>query len=152
MLALISVGAACRSPGAAPLESGDAANGVTIDNPTDLTVKVVYEAPDGTTEPLAELAPGGHVVIDSIFAEREGLCRTGRLVALNADGRRARRAVPGLPRPDVVDRAVLVDDESIGRPQAGEAPDRRLDGPAVRTRCAVQRDTARRRMASSTRR
>lgn len=86
ILAMISVAAACRSPGAAPLESGDAANGVTIDNPTDLTVKVVYEAPDGTTEPLAELAPGGHVVIDSIFAEREGLCRTGRLVALNADG------------------------------------------------------------------
>ena len=59
---------------------------MTIDNPTGLTVKIVYEAPDGTTEPLAELAPGGHVVIDSIFAEREGLCRTGRLVALTADG------------------------------------------------------------------
>ncbi len=85
LLALISVGAACRSPGAAPVESGDAANGVTIDNPTDLTVKVVYEAPDGTTEPLADLAPGGHIVIDSIFAEREGLCRTGRLVALDAE-------------------------------------------------------------------
>ena len=86
LLALMVVGAACRSPGAAPLEPGDAANGVTIDNPTDLTVKVVYEAPDGSTEPLAELPPGGHVVIDSIFAEREGLCRTGRLVALGADG------------------------------------------------------------------
>lgn len=86
LLAMVSVGGACRSPGAAPLESGDPANGVTIDNPTDLTVKVVYEAPDGSTQPLAELAPGGHVVIDSIFAEREGLCRTGRLVALGADG------------------------------------------------------------------
>ncbi len=86
LLALISVGGACRSPGAAPLESGDAANGVTIDNPTDLTVKIVYETPDDVIEPLAELPPGGHVVIDSIFAEREGLCRTGRLVALNADG------------------------------------------------------------------
>ena len=86
LLAVTSLAAACRSPGAAPVESGDAANGVTIDNPTGLTVKVVYEAPDGSTEPLAELAPGGHVVIDSIFAEREGLCRTGRLVALGADG------------------------------------------------------------------
>jgi hypothetical protein len=86
MLALSSVGAACGSPGAAPVGSGDAANGVSIDNPTGLTVKIVYEAPDGATEPLADLAPGGHVVIDSIFAEREGLCRTGRLVALGADG------------------------------------------------------------------
>ena len=86
MLAMLSVGASCRSPGAAPLESGDPANGVTIDNPTDLTVLVVYEAPDGGTDPLAELPPGGHVVIDSIFAEREGLCRTGRLVALTGDG------------------------------------------------------------------
>ena len=85
LLAMVSLGAACRSPGAAPIESGDASNGVTIDNPTGLTVKIVYEAPDGTTEPLAELAPGGHVVIDSIFAEREGLCRTGRLVALGTD-------------------------------------------------------------------
>ena len=86
ILALISVGAACRSPGAAPVESGDAANGVSIENPTGLTLKIIYEAPDGGTEPLAELAPGGHVVIDSIFAEREGLCRTGRLVALDAEG------------------------------------------------------------------
>ena len=60
LLAVTSLGAACRSPGAAPIESGDATNGVTIDNPTGLTVKIVYEAPDGTTEPLAELAPGGH--------------------------------------------------------------------------------------------
>jgi hypothetical protein len=86
ILALLSVGGACRSPGAAPIESGDAANGVTIDNATDQTLKVVYEAPDGGTEPLTELAPGGHIVIDSIFAEREGLCRTGRLVALAPDG------------------------------------------------------------------
>ena len=86
MVAVTCVGAACRSPGAAPVESGDAANGVTIDNATDITVKIVYEAPDGTTDPLAELVPGGHIVIDSIFAEREGLCRTGRLVALTADG------------------------------------------------------------------
>jgi hypothetical protein len=86
ILALLSVGGACRSPGAAPIESGDAANGVTIDNATDQTLKVVYEAPDGGTEPLAELDPGGHIVIDSIFAEREGLCRTGRLVALAPDG------------------------------------------------------------------
>ena len=85
VLAVTSLGAGCGSPGAAPAGSGDPANGVTIDNPTDLTVKIVYEAPDGTIEPLTELAPGGHIVIDSIFAEREGLCRTGRLVALGAD-------------------------------------------------------------------
>jgi hypothetical protein len=77
---------ACGAPAPAPTASGDPANGVTIDNPTDLTVEIVYESPDGVTQPLAELAPGGHVVIDSIFAEREGLCRTGRLVALTADG------------------------------------------------------------------
>ena len=59
---------------------------MTIDNPTGMTVKIVYEAPNGGTEPLAELAPGGHIVIDSIFAERDGLCRTGRLVALDANG------------------------------------------------------------------
>jgi len=40
----------------------------------------------GSTEKLADLGPGQHAVIDSIFAEREGLCRTGRLVALLADG------------------------------------------------------------------
>lgn len=86
VLAMVSLGAACRSPDAAPVEHGDPANGVTIDNATDQTVKIVYEAPDGTTEPLTELAPAGHAVIDSIFAGRDGLCRTGRLVALTGDG------------------------------------------------------------------
>jgi len=75
------------SPTLAPLPSGDPVNGVTITNAIDsATVTIVYESPDGGTEKLAELPPGQHAVIDSIFAEREGLCRTGRLVALTAEG------------------------------------------------------------------
>ena len=72
---------------AAVMPSGDPANGVTISNGIDsATVTIVYERPDGGTEKLVDLGPGQHAVIDTIFAEREGLCRTGRLVALNADG------------------------------------------------------------------
>lgn len=75
------------SPTLAPLPSGDPANGVTITNGIDsATVTIVYESPDGGTEKLADLPPGQHAVIDSIFAEREGLCRTGRLVALTSAG------------------------------------------------------------------
>lgn len=75
------------SPTVAPVPSGDPANGVTIDNAIDsATVTIVYERPDGGTEKLADLPPGRHAVIDSIFAGRDGLCRTGRLVALLADG------------------------------------------------------------------
>jgi hypothetical protein len=75
------------SPTLAPLPSGDPANGVTISNGIDTTtVTIVYERPDGTTEKLVDLPPGQDAVIDSIFAEREGLCRTGRLVALTAEG------------------------------------------------------------------
>jgi hypothetical protein len=75
------------SPPLAPLPSGDPANGVTITNGIDsATVTIVYESPDGGTEKLADLPPGQHAVIDSIFAEREGLCRTGRLVALTSAG------------------------------------------------------------------
>jgi hypothetical protein len=80
------LGAACGAPGAASVASGDAVNGITIDNPTDITVTIDYERPDGTTEKLTELAPGGHVVVDAIFQDREGICRTGRLVARGADG------------------------------------------------------------------
>jgi len=75
------------SPTMAPLPSGDPANGVTITNSIDsATVTIVYERPDGGIEKLVDLPPGQHAVIDSIFAEREGLCRTGRLVALTAEG------------------------------------------------------------------
>lgn len=75
------------SPAGAPLPSGDPANGVSISNGIDsATVTIVYERPDGGTEHLVDLPPGQHAVIDSIFAEREGLCRTGRLVALAEDG------------------------------------------------------------------
>lgn len=75
------------TPTAAPLPSGDPTNGVTITNGIDsVAVTIVYERPDGGIEEIVKLAPGQHAVIDSIFAEREGLCRTGRLVALAADG------------------------------------------------------------------
>ena len=75
------------SPPLAPLPSGDPVNGVTISNGIDsTTVTIVYERPDGGTEHLVDLPSGRHAVIDSIFAERDGLCRTGRLVALAADG------------------------------------------------------------------
>ena len=84
IVAVAAVG--CHSPGAAPVSTGDPVNGVTIDNATDQTVSIVYEHPDGTTESLTDLAPGGHVVIDQIFAGREGLCRTGRLVAKDSAG------------------------------------------------------------------
>lgn len=70
-----------------PLPSGDPTNGVTITNGVEsATVTIVYERPDGGTERLVDLGPGRHAVIDSVFAERDGLCRTGRLVALAADG------------------------------------------------------------------
>lgn len=82
----VLTGLGCTAPTAAPLPSGDPANGVTITNGIDsTTVTIVYERPDGGTETLMELRPGQHAVLDSIFEEREGLCRTGRLVAL-ADG------------------------------------------------------------------
>lgn len=75
-----------RAPAAA-LPSGDPANGVTITNGIDsATVTIVYERPDGGTEKFADLGPGQHAVVDSIFAKRDGLCRTGRLVALTAEG------------------------------------------------------------------
>lgn len=81
------VGLGGVAPSAAPLPSGDPINGVTITNGIDsATVTIVYERPDGGTEELTKLPPGQHAVIDSIFAERDGLCRTGRLVALTADG------------------------------------------------------------------
>jgi hypothetical protein len=86
LLLLAWAGVACGSPPAASVEPGDPANGVTIDNATDTPVSIVYERPDGGTESLTDLAPGAQVVIDTIFAEREGLCRTGRLVALAAEG------------------------------------------------------------------
>jgi len=75
------------SPTLVPLPSGDPANGVTISNGIDsATVTIVYERPDGTTEKLVDLTSGQHAVLDSIFTERDGLCRTGRLVALTAEG------------------------------------------------------------------
>ncbi len=79
-------GVGCTPP-AAVLPTGDPANGVTITNGVDSSsVTIVYERPDGGTEKLTDLGPGQHAVIDSIFAGRDGLCRTGRLVALAADG------------------------------------------------------------------
>lgn len=74
-------------PPAIALPSGDPANGVSVTNGIDsATVTIVYERPDGGTEKVTDLGPGQHAVIDSIFAERDGLCRTGRLVALTTQG------------------------------------------------------------------
>ncbi len=81
------VGLAGQAPGTAALPSGDPGNGVTISNGIDSeTVTIVYERPDGTTEKLTDLPPGQRAVVDTIFAGRDGLCRTGRLVALTAEG------------------------------------------------------------------
>ena len=83
---LLAFGGACTSPGADPVPTGDPANGITIDNATDVTVRIQYESPDGGSESLTELAPGKQIVIDEIFAGRDGLCRTGRLVAHDQAG------------------------------------------------------------------
>ena len=83
---LAFAGVACSSPGADPVRTGDPANGITIDNATDVTVRIHYESPDGGSESLTELAPGKQIVIDQIFAGRDGLCRTGRLVAHDQAG------------------------------------------------------------------
>ena len=80
-LGLALAGAACRSTGADPVHTGDPANGITVDNGTDVTVRIDYESPDGDSESLTEIAPGKQIVIDEIFTGRDGLCRTGRLVA-----------------------------------------------------------------------
>lgn len=87
LLAILAiVGFGCRSPGADPAPTGDPANGITIDNATDQIVSILYESPDNVTQALTELAPRGHIVIDQIFAERDGICRTGRLVAHDPNG------------------------------------------------------------------
>ena len=86
---MISAGAACRSRRRRRrLASGDPANGVTIDNPTGMTVKIVYEAPDGGTEPLAELAPGRP------HRHRLDLCRSATACAAPAGWSRWTRTAP----------------------------------------------------------
>lgn len=85
-LVLSFAGVACGSPGADPVRTGDPANGITVDNATDVTVRILYESPDGGSESLTELASGQQIVIDQIFAGRDGLCRTGRLVANDQQG------------------------------------------------------------------
>lgn len=62
------------------------ADAVTIENATGRPVTIMYESPDGRTEPIAELAAGERVVDDRLFEGRDGLCRTGRLVALAQGG------------------------------------------------------------------
>jgi hypothetical protein len=86
LLALAAAIAACSGSSAGASTSGDPADGVTIENATGTAVRIAYEQPDGVTEPVIELQAGQHVVIDAIFAGRDGLCRTGRFVALATDG------------------------------------------------------------------
>lgn len=87
VIALAAALAACGgSPAGASTSAADPADGVTIDNASGSAVKIAYEQPDGATEPVIELGAGEHVVIDAIFAGKDGLCRTGRFVALATDG------------------------------------------------------------------
>ncbi len=84
---LIATLAACagQGPGAAPSVVAVApADGITIDNATGSTVAIVYERPDGSTEPVFDLPDGTHLVFGDPFVGRDGLCRTGRLVAMVA--------------------------------------------------------------------
>jgi hypothetical protein len=84
LLLVVAVLAGCSA--LPPTATGNPADGIAIDNTTDTTVTILYERPDGGTEPVSELAPHQQTVIVEIFAEREGLCRAGRLVA-QVDGR-----------------------------------------------------------------
>ncbi|HSL32730.1 MAG TPA: hypothetical protein VK871_03715 [Candidatus Limnocylindrales bacterium] len=85
-VALAAVLASCSGSPAGASTSADPADGVTIDNATGTAVRIAYEQPDGATEPVIDLKAGEHVVIDAVFAGRDGLCRTGRFVALATDG------------------------------------------------------------------
>ena len=86
LAAVASVAIGCGAGPSAAASSADPTEGVTIDNAAGSAVKISYERPNGTTEPVTDLQAGEHVVIDGIFAGRDGLCRTGRLVASTADG------------------------------------------------------------------
>jgi hypothetical protein len=85
---LVAASAACagQGPGAAApsVVAVAPADGITIDNATGSTVAVVYERPDGSTEPVFDLPDGSHLVFGDLFVGRDGLCRTGRLVAMLA--------------------------------------------------------------------
>ena len=85
-LVVVVLVAACGAGAATPAPSVDPVDGVTIDNAAGMTVALIYEAPDGTTEQIAELDAGQSIVIGAIFEGRDGLCRTGRLFARTADG------------------------------------------------------------------
>ena len=80
-LALVLAACAGSAPPVPSLAPVDPANGVTIDNGTGASVAIVYERPDGTTEELLQLPDGARIVTGDLFAGRDGLCRTGRLVA-----------------------------------------------------------------------
>jgi hypothetical protein len=86
LIALATALAACSGSPAGASTAADPADGVTIDNATGTAVRIAYEQPDGATEPVVELQAGEQVVIDAIFAGKDGLCRTGRFVALATDG------------------------------------------------------------------
>ena len=78
------VGACAGGPAATPVPRDP--NAVTIDNGSGLALAISYEYPDGRTEPVVDVGPGETAVVASIFEGREGLCRVGRLVALDASG------------------------------------------------------------------
>ena len=82
VMALVLVACGSQAASVPPAASVDPADGVAIHNTTDRPLSIVYERPDETTEPLVDLAAGQAIVVGQLFADRDGLCRTGRLVAL----------------------------------------------------------------------
>jgi hypothetical protein len=79
------VSSCAGAPAATPVARDPDA--VTIDNGSGLGLAIEYEYPDGATEPVVDVEPGETAVVRSIFEGREGLCRVGRLVASDAEGR-----------------------------------------------------------------
>lgn len=107
ILAVVAVAAGACGDAAASFAPEEA---VVIENPTDEQYAIEYERPDGATERLLEVQPGQQLVVGQIFEGREGLCRTGRLVARDDAGAefdelylvcKGQRWVIGEPVPEV---------------------------------------------------
>jgi hypothetical protein len=83
-LGATAIAIACAEPHVPSSYSSERPDAVTVDNATGASVTVVYEAPDLRIEKVIDLGPGESAVLEDLFTGREGLCRTGRLVALAA--------------------------------------------------------------------
>ena len=87
-----------------------------------------------------ELPPGQHAVDRLDLRRARGAVPHRPAGRADRGGRRDRRAVPGLPRPELDGRGVLVaDHQPVVRAALRERPDRGLDRPAVRPGRVVQR-------------